>query len=243
MPYTKHPFRSAKKFVVRKVKQRYSTKSGGLRVSRLVKDVAAIKNVLNPEKKFKDSQVITAATNLYPDDPFVSHFNLVNIAKGDNMDNRNGNSIKLSSIHLTMKISHNGVASHVKTNYRIYLIQFKGLQPASSRALVCDRMFERSPLDGTRTDFTSHRNIEQMHDIKIIASCKGSISSEQNLGYNESKTVTIHRKFTKHVRWDSANAIQEGEIYIVGIADRGTDASNDGLIIHGYNTRVYWYDN
>jgi len=243
MAYTKNPLRSAKKWVVRNTKKRYTTKTGGVRVSRIAKDVAMLKNVLNPEKKYKDSQVITTATNLYPDDPFVSNFNLVNIAKGDNMDNRNGNSIKLSSIHFTAKITLNGAASHVKTNYRIYLIQFNGLQPATTRALICDRMFERSTLDGTRTDFTSHRNIEQMKDIKILACIKGSIASEQISGQAESKTVVLHRKFRKHVRWDTANAIQEGEIYIVGIADRGTDASNDGLTITGYSCRVYWYDN
>lgn len=224
-------------------KKRYTTKKGGVRMGKIAKDVMMLKSVLNPEKKYKDSQVITTATNLYPDDPFVSTFNMGAIAKGDDMNQRNGNSIKLSSIHFTAKIIQNGSASKVRTYYRFYFVQMKGAQPAVSRANICDKFLERSPLDATRTDFTCHRAMEHMTDFKIIGYISGSISSEQISGYNEGKTITLHKKFQKHVRWDTSNNIQEGEIYIIGIADRGTDASNDGLIVSGYNCRVYWYDN
>lgn len=232
------------KKVGRAIKRRYFKGKGYSRpkVQRMAKDIMMLKNVLNPEKKFRDTNVVTAVTNLYPDDPFVASFNVGGIPQGDDNNARNGRSIKYSSWHFNANIQLNGAGASLHTKFKLYFVQMKGLQPTATRANVVDRFFERSPLGATLTDFNSFRSHEHMKDFKILHVYSGYVRSESTTGVDETRTVSIHKKIRTHARWD-ASAIQEGEIYVIGIADRGRDASNDGLVINNYAMRVYWYDN
>jgi len=204
----------------------------------MVKDISYLKSVLNPEKKFKDTKTVSAWTNLYPDSPMQQVFDIAGITQGDTAANRNGNSIKLSSIHLNMDIGQDtGTAQN--SFYKIYVVSYKGLQDTASN--VFSRFLSTNPITGLR-DYHSPRNIEHMHDFRVITTFRGMLRADQITNDAPTKVHEFHRKFKKHARWDSAGTLQEGEVYIFGVSSFGADASDNGLRFR-MNCRVFWYDN
>ena len=224
----------------RAVKGRYFKGKGyaAPKIGRMLKDISYLKTVINPEKKYLDTRVISAWSNLYPDSPMITSFNLTSIVQGDAANQRNGNSIKLASIHLNFDVGQDTNTSQ-SSYYKIYVVRYKGLQ--DTPANVQPRFLAVNPITGLR-DYSAPRNIEHMHDFTVIKTFSGLLKADGVTNEAPIKIHEFHKNDQTHVRWDSAHLLQEGEIYIFGVSSFGADVSDNGLRFR-LSARVFYYDN
>jgi len=224
-----------------KVKGRYFSGKGYSRpkVQKMVQDISYLKSVLNPEKKYKDTLTITPANNMYPDSPFINKFNIEGIAQGDAHNQRNGHSIKLCSLHFDAQIVQDtGTAQECA--YKIYFVQVKGSNPVANSALLA-RFLATNPFT-SQIDYWSQRNIEEFHDFRVLHVITGKMRADGITNDAPTRQIQWHKKFNQHVRWNSSNVLQEGEVFIFGVASNGVDASDNGIKMQ-CNCRVFYYDN
>lgn len=174
--YAKKGVRNAGRYLRRKAKARYQTKTGGIRVNQVVKDVAMLKGMINAEKQ----NITSAVTTEYD----LAQYNGVsstggrvlagvmpNISQGFGEDNRKGDSIKVCSWALKIQVYNNGNDTLSGCNYKFYLVR-QPTNPASTSSDTLANFLETNPFSGVN-DFYSNRNYEHYKDFIVMGVVNG----------------------------------------------------------------------
>lgn len=245
MPYKKSAKRAVKKFakkVYKKVVYPYvRRKYGRSNRMKLYQEVAAIKKLINVEKKYVDVTSI------------VSSFAQVNgagegaltlditptIPQGSANGQRNGNSVKITGMYLRAQIRSQ--ANQINLfNYAIDIVQCKGKPQVTSEILT--GMYDADPISAFR-DYNAPRNPNQMTDYMVISSKKRTLKPDTITGQTGYQDIHTPLKVNRHIRWDNTGTLQEGQFFMIcrgNVGDIG--AALTGVNIY-YTIRYYYVDN
>lgn len=255
------------KKVGKAVKGRYFKGKGYSKpkINRIVKDVAYLKSVLNPEKK-KFQIRTTVAVPCGQTNGNASGYLAVDItpqpSQGSSSIDRNGNSIRLHSQHMKFHMYAQS-ATVSKMQFKMLWVQVKGT-PYSSMTTLVDDLFENNAfiLNGGSTaiiDYSSDYDNNQFGKFRILRTKYVTLPGETVTGQREVRTFTVGMKYkSHHVRYvtDGSNAIANGQIVLIILADNGNMSSGTACTLtNAVNTAVntgsswnydinsYFYDN
>lgn len=243
MPYYRKAKSAAKKVYRKVVKPYVSKKKGYSNRMKLYKEVAAIKRMVNAEKKSKDATIVgagVAQSNGVSDGAYVVSVTPV-IAVGATYEQRNGRSIKCSGLYFRGQIQgQTNQISSIRYNFTFVLV--KGAPQTTANILT--GMFNADPLSGIR-DYFASRNPDQYRDYVIIASRNYTLFPDNITGEQSRCNIMFPLKLRHHIRYDAATAaIQEGEIFLIVRATNGDSAG--GALTGGFlnaSFRLSYYDN
>lgn len=240
--------RAAKKFVKKRVIKPYTdlkNQRGFKNRMRLYQEVTALKKMINAEKQNVESNVSTIHT--------LGQFSgagsgrqcidiMPTIAQGFGEDNRKGDSVKVCSLVLKLKVETNSFNTLQPTAYTFYLIR----QPTNPVNITqTPALFlEPNPFSGVE-DYYSNRNYEHFKDFQVIGKVTGMLKSNTNDSLNQIqvKSHTLARKCEFHIRYDKGtNTIINNPIYLLAVANDG-DRGTANHIKFQYAFKVYYYDN
>ncbi len=183
MPYGRYPRRPRRRASSRPIT--YSQIG-----SKVVRDVANLKRLLNVEVKFIDTSVAgvmataaaaTASTHVSP------------IAQGDGDSSRDGNSVKAVSVHYRSAIRFN-TSSTTPSLVRTILVQSsygEGYTPTLDDILT----------DGT--DVNSFQQINKSRGFKILYDNISTFDNEHELKY-----LKFNKSLSHHLKWDGTAAAE-----------------------------------
>lgn len=271
MAYKKKPsvFRRLRKGVRRAgqmagtaLKKRYYP-NNKLQVNKIVRDVATLKRMINAEKKVSSinldaqvfGQVLANSAGYHSNDitPVPS--------QGSGYNQRNGNSIKICSWHMTAQVIQQSSASQA-VNYKMYIFSIKG-DPVSSPATFVgehwntNNFVKLAGVNGQIVDYNSQLNPVRYNDAKLVYFKSFRIAPDATTGQVGFRTLNIGGKFQHHVRYDNdSNTVTSGQLVMVILADSGncststlstlsnipTGTTNTGCNLN-YHLRWYYYDN
>lgn len=247
----------------RAAKRRYFKGSGYSKpnVQRMVKDVAYLKSVLNPEKKrvnINTTDQIVGQTNAN-----VSAYYALDItpqmAQGATGSTRNGNSIKLHSSHLRFQFQTQ-MASNPRYRLKIQVIKVLG-QPISPIGNAVTTMLEPNPFvtGGTIYDFYSDRDPENFKQFRVLRTKYLTIQPNQITNVASIANISFGMKYkSHHIKFnsDGSSVAADGQLFLLITCDNGNvnaatastlngtvlTAANTGLIFQHDITHFY-YDN
>lgn len=247
MVYDKY-IKKASRFAKKKTKERYQTKTGGVRINQVLKDVAALKKMINAEKQNAETRVTTEFD--------LAQFNatsggwraidiLPTISQGFGEDNRKGDSLKIASWVLQLQVYNNGALSLTDYEYKFLVVT----QPTNPVGLtgagnIVSNMFEPNSFSGIQ-DYYSNRNYQHYKDFKILGIVKGKLRAQDNSTSNSStsKQHTLARKADFHIRYDKGtNTPLNNPITLIALCDDG-DRNTTNKMFFKYSMKVFYYDN
>lgn len=220
-------------------------KRGKLSSTRLIKDVAKIKALINVEKK-KYQMNNTVGTPLTCGQVYVnaSGAQIVDITptpQSGSADNaRTGNSIKMTSFYHSFQISQQSAANHQNMKIIVEYWNVKGIPQAATQSTLL-KIYEANnfmnPLGGY-IDYFSSRNPDYFNTFKRIASKSFTLQFDSTTGASGNESLSrgcIKRKFNHHIRYDpGTTTVIEGQILMTIRADSGnrggTDYTDTGFI-------------
>ena len=227
-------------------KKRY-TKGGKANVGQIVKDVAFLKSVLNPEKKRFEIGNSSAPFGQTLNSPFVSGALLTQfsfgtgIVQGTNSSTRNGNSIKCNSIIFKARFQQqSGVLNPIR--YRVVIFTCKGAPQTTGNIAASLAFWENNIFSGV-VDYNSDRNPDQFADFQILGQRTGRLMGDTLANQSQFSDMTIPIKTNKHMRWDNAGNLQEFPVYMYCTADTGDAGVAATGVVMQYSARTYFYDN
>lgn len=234
-------------------------KKGKISTTRLIKDVAYLKSVLNPEKKeitgslFNNSvgQVNgnSSGHQAYDVTPIVS--------QGVTGQTRNGNSIKIHSMVFKGQILQQASNHHQgKIKFQLYLN--KGTSFAAWTGADIAQILSPNPINSIY-DINSSRATDTFKNWVLLKTKVYNIKQDNYSGVQGWVDFTIPLKFKSyHVKYgdDNTNAVTNGQLIMVVTADSGNRSSTivssvSDIPVLGINTgfdvklyQKYWfYDN
>ncbi|WP_445718338.1 MULTISPECIES: hypothetical protein [Pseudomonadati] len=157
MPFKRYVSKSIRKGK-KVIKKRYTTRTGGARLNRLVKDILFVKRKLNTEHKHIDFNIGSAntanVTAQFPTKSVPIILALDTPIKGLNYNNRVGNQIKIT--HITSKfefIFNNNNDLIQRTNLRVQLLFAKNASdvPSIDQLYTLDSNNAYSPMSMSNT--------------------------------------------------------------------------------------------
>lgn len=246
MAYKKYVRQGAKR-AGRYVKKRYFKGKGysNPKIDTITRDVMRLKNMINAEKQNVESSVSTVHT--------LAQFNGASsgrqcldimpvISQGVGEDNRKGDSLKVCSLVLKLKVESNSFNTLQPTKYTFYLVR----QPTNpvTTTQAPDLFLEPNPFSGIVDDY-SNRNYQHYKDYQIIGKATGRLKANQNDSLNQIQVNShmIARKTDFHIRYDKGtNTIINNPIYLIAVANDG-DRATANHIKFQYALKVYFYDN
>lgn len=200
MPPRKFFKKSAKK-AVRFAKKRYSTRTGGVRVAQLARDVMKIKRSLNVEHKhidfkFGSGQPVSAQT---PNNNTPIVLPLPVPARGTAFNNRVGNQIRV--VHITSKIqfqfsNNNDLINRTSASVRLLFSKSGDDVPTIADLYELD-----SNGHYTRNSFTNTQNWKKYTWIKPLNSFK---SHTDNMPRNDEQLTDNNRLVPKNPNYHLA---------------------------------------
>lgn len=255
--YAKKVGRKAVRAGVRFAKKRYLSKGG---LGRVVKDVAFLKSVLNPEKKYFNYKSTSAVAvgqvsgnsnaGLYLDTTPTP-------AQGTTRSTRNGCSIKLHSQYFRFQIVQQS-ATATPIRLRFQLFQNMGSQNAINVGVASGELHTSNPFNGL-VDFNSNRNPDYMKDYKLLKQRTITLPVDPQSGALMIKELAFGMKYKSyHVRTqgDNQTTVVQGQQIMVITADCGnasttTASTNTFIPVTAINTgcTIQWsvdnwfYDN
>lgn len=265
--------RRARKGLVRRagtaVKKRYTSKSGGARYGRMVKDVARVVSMVNAEKKYVTYPVASFAVGQVDfNSSGARQFDVTPLmTQGVDASSRNGNSIKICSSFFQFQVQQQSSTVTTPLKFRVELWLVKGvplgaIASGATTAPITD-LYEASVFSGV-IDMTSTRVPDHFQDYRLIASRTVRIAGDQVSGGDiQATTFTMPIKWNKgkghHVRYagtsGSSADIGNGQIFMVFRTDLGNkNASNASTkdipltaVSTGVNVKMgykhWYYDN
>lgn len=175
-----------------------------------------VKGLVNVEFKHFDVGISTAASTT----PVVTQ--LTNISQGDTTSQRNGNSIKAKSLHISGQFQINPTA----TLDRI-------------RVLVIKNMTDDTPtwddvIDGT-SSIDQFRNLNKTNDLKVL--------SDRVINLTEPsfavKSFKVNIPLSHHVKWDNnTTTMKGGHLYLMYLGSQATNTATVNM-----RTRLRYIDN
>lgn len=250
MAYTKYVrkgIRQGAKRAGRYVKKRYFKGKGysNPKINTIARDVMRLKGMINAEKQNIESNVSTLHT--------LGQFSGASsgrqcldimpvISQGVGEDNRKGDSLKVCSMVLKLKVETNSFNTLQPTGYTFYLLR----QPTNPLNVTQtpDFFLEPNPFSGV-VDAYSNRNYQHFKDYIVIGKVRGKLMSNTNDSLNQIqvKSHMIARKVDFHIRYNKGtNTIINNPIYLLAVADDG-DRATANHIKFQYAFKVYYYDN
>lgn len=263
-PFAKLAYNTARKRYIKK---------GRLNMRRLGKDVLMLKSMVNAEKKHVGPLVYIepiSTTNIFPvglTNGTGEGLQMINITpqllKGNNRDNRNGNSIKLHSGCLHMNFAGQSAQSNNSLiKIEIYAVNntLYGVTPTPN--VFGSDLFKQDPITN-RYSSNCSRNPNYFKRFTLLKSMTFRTPQDNAGSSNFIKQITMPLRFrNRHVRWDdqaSGQGWTDGEIFLVVRSNNGnasttvaSSAANTALNLNtavntGFQfqlyTDFYYYDN
>lgn len=240
-------FKKAKRFV----KKRYGGPKG---VSRVVKDVAMLKHLVNVEKKrisIINSSLLVGQVfaNL---GGFVAQDITPVMSQGLGFAQRNGSSIKIVSGYFKFQFWSQASNNHT-TRLRIELWKVAGNTANASTEL--DEIYNATPNVNIR-DFNSLRNPDYFGGSRKFLTKYITMPAPQYAGQTQIKEIAIPLKLDHHIRYDgNTNTVVGGQILMFIFADSGNTSSTvstlanipialgTSAVIYNQDLRWYYTDN
>ena len=251
----KKSYTKAKKFA----KKRYTSKSGGLRISQLVKDVALVKRSLNVEKKHIQSSITSninvgqtngnadAGTALYDITPVIT--------QGVGYSNMTGNSVKLVSMSLKLQIKQMSATQHPM---KVKMVIFKvfGTPQAANAIQTGNRLFDLNPITSL-TDYNSERNVNYFKEYRVIKTKTLYLMPDPVSGEIMLQNYSVAMKMNHHLKYNqNTTTLTDGQLCVSFTCDSGNNSTsvvstnanipilkiNSGATIQFF-TKFYYVDN
>lgn len=241
------------------IKKRYYGK-GKLNVAKIVNDVSLIKRMINAEKKTISINLQNQVFGQLLGNSAGYHSNDVTPIpiQGAGGSQRNGNSIKICSWHMTAQVIQQASAVGA-THYKMFMFHIKG-DPLSSPATFVNEHWNTNNFvggGGQIVDYNSQLNPTEYNNARLLFFKTFTIQPDAITGQTGFRTINVGGKLQHHVRYNGdANTINSGQIYLVILADSGNcsptvvstltnvpqTAVSTGCTLN-YHLRWYYYDN
>lgn len=228
----------ASRYVKKAAKKRYINRGGRIATGKIMKDVAWLKSVLNPEKK-KFQQNVTDASvgqcNINANGYYVLDITPTP-AQGITSTTRNGNSIKVHSAYLKYQFQSQNLLTGNPIRFRMMVVKTLG-QPRTMADAVTT-MFDPNSFitGGSIIDYNSDRNEEAYKQFQIIRSknlyLKPNGHNNQRLHFTGGMGIKFkshHVKFTT----DAGSVVQDGQYFLLILADNGNINVSTGSTLVG----------
>lgn len=241
------------------IKKRY-TKSGKLNINKIVRDVSMVKRMLNAEKKTISINIQNQVFGQLLGNSAGYHSNDITPVpiQGSGIGQRNGQSIKICSWHMTAQIIQQSDANQ-RINYKMYMYKISGDPEPSPATFVTEQWATNNFVGGGGqiVDYNSMINPNRFAEAKLVYFKAFSIAPDSITGQTGFKTINIGGKFQHHIRYDgNNNTVTQGQLILVILADGGNcspttvstfintpnTAINTGCKIN-YQLQWYFYDN
>lgn len=199
----------------------------GYQVYRIARKV----KLLNVE--VKNIETGAAAQNITEGSSASTMVHVTPVAQGDLQYQRNGNSIKATSIHLRAKVQGNPNAGTVGNTVRVLLIQQKYTN-TNTAPILSDVL--AAPTGAPYV--YAYRNISESRNTDVLMD-KTFTLTEATGGFN--RWIDFNQKLAHHLKYDgtAATAYTGGQLFLCFFGDKGTD--NFPTIT--YQTRFRYVDN
>lgn len=213
---------------------------------RLYSEVAALKKMVNAEKKNSETAVTTTykmAQNFGAASGARILSVMPTISQGSSEDQRNGDSLKVCSLCMQFEVRSNSFNTLQSTRYKFYLVR-QPINPTATDATALAEFLEPNTFSGV-IDYNSNRNYQHMRDWVVVGTASGIIKQNTNDSLNQiqQQQKKIARKTEFHVRFDKGtNSILQNNLRLIAVADAG-DWNGTNYIEFQYSCKVYYYDN
>jgi len=237
-------YKKTAKKVYRKVIHPYVNKKKGYNNRmKLYKEVAALKKMVNAEKKNADyvsTALIDFAQNSGAGSGGLCFTIAPNIPQGSSEDQRNGDSIKVCSLCIQFEVMNNGLLTLQDTRYKFYIFR-QAKNPVAAGTAYTD-FLEPNAFSGV-IDYNSNRNYQNFNDFTMIGMVSGLIKQSYTAGIQSKKQHIVARKQNFHIRFDKgATTLMTNQIYVLAVADSGDKAGTNKLMFQ-ISHRLFFYDN
>ena len=218
-------------------KKRYVRK-GRPNVGRIVKDVAYLKSVLNPEKKiYQQNQVdgLVGQCDVNNNGYFLRDITSV-MAQGTTNVTRNGNSIRVCSAYAKFQLQMIDASRGPGCTFHAYIIRVRG-QP-QTLADIPANMFKANSFitGGSIIDVNSDRDEETFSQYQVIAKRVVRFPSNNHNTQHLIKNFRIPLKFKNyHVKFSAngSNVIQDGQLVLLVLSDNGNISTTTASTLVG----------
>lgn len=224
-------------------------KKGNVSMTRVIKDLAKLKEMVNAEKQ----NITSSVTTEYD----LAQYNGVSssgsrvlagvfpaITQGVGEDNRKGDSLKVCSWVLKLQVYNNGNDTLSGVNYKFYVVR-QPTNPSPTTSDTIGDFLETNPFSGV-LDYYSNRNYEHYKDFIVMGVISGKLKANDSGDVNQgskTNTHTLARKQEFHIRYDKGTTdIINNKIYLIAVASDG-DRSTTNKIFFKYSSKFYFYDN
>lgn len=231
--YQKKGVRGVARFAGKRIYKRYAR--GGM--SKVISDVARLKNLINVEKKYIDQGYDQLVGQCNGNVLATTALDITPIpTQGVGVNQRTGQSIKMTS--MTCYISVNmQTAQTVPCKIRFEMYKIIG-NPQTNLTNVVTECYDINPIT-TIIDYLSVRDPNFYSDFKKIASKVVSFPPAQFVGNTlRQKTVRFKIKLNHHVRFNgSTTTLTDGQMVLMAFAETGNiSATTVSTLPYVYNT-------
>jgi len=224
-------------------KKRYGGAGGR---SKLVKDVAMLKHLVNVEKKRFD---VTLSNTVG-----VAQFNVSGTSgqyatvitpfplEGVQQNQRIGNSLKIVSACIDLQFTQQAsTVNRIKARWYIVCRPDNGFNYTASTSIA--QFLEPNPFS-TVNDYFSSRDPEYFTSMRVIKSGVVSLHSDSVTSARSNAQVKIPLKLNHHLKFntDATNITTKNQFYLFVTCSDGDVATNTGVALL-YNCRWYYTDN
>ena len=232
-------------------------KKGKVSSTRLFKDVAMLKKMINAEKKQISAQNVTQVVAQVFGSGYGHWISDVTPILNQNVTGtgRIGNSIKVSSMCLKGQlIQQSGAVQAQKIKIEFFMNKGTPVSGASVISSIYDLNF----LNGVY-DINSSRAIDTFKNWVCVGRRYFTINQDNQSNVTGFRDITIPLKFNNwHVKYDdtNSNTVQNGQMYMVVTADSGNGSSSTASTntfipvtavstgsVFNYYINYYVYDN
>lgn len=241
--------KGAKK-LVNKAKKRY-IKGGNLKINQVIKDVSALRAMVNAEKKRID-EPLDLVYNLAQEGTglnssgFVVKRELFVIPEGTGHRQKNGNSIRCHSFHLDVKCS--AISTIQALRAKIMLVRLKEPQLFTTSDDIISKFLVPSAFNN-KYDIMSPRNYENFSDIEIVASKNVYLPGDTEPNQTSTKIFSLGGKLGFHQRTREVagaySSYDTNELCLIAVAERGSNSAVPifDVIRLEFTGSLYFYDN
>lgn len=248
MPYGVNKFvkrvgRQAKKRFVRKGMK---TNLRNLNYSQIAKDVKMLKGLVNAEKQNADFTIAAPVRFALSDGAGGTGAQIFSIhptiAQGISEDHRKGDTYKVCSMLLQMRITYDQTLQDL--NWKMYIVRKPDQVFTPSLTTELPNFLEPNPFTGV-IDYNSLRNYQQFKDYVVLKQMSGKLRACDNSSLNSqvSKQIKVPLKLNFHTRYNKGTTnILANELFCILVADDKAINAVSSPEFECHN-RIWYYDN
>jgi len=197
--------------------------------------------MVNAEKKYVESNIVgNAIGQLQNGSDGVQCLDITPLpAVGNTFQQRNGNSIKLSGLYFRGQVLAQTNLLNSLT-IKMTIVIAKGMPQTPTQIVI--GMYDIDSLTGLR-DINCSRNPAQFSDYRIITERTIKLHPDNITGQQAIYNFHIPLKLTHHIRWNTSNVVQEGQMYLLLRASNGDSGSPATGAFFSSSSRLSYYDN